>query len=119
MDDTLAQRWNSVVRPRDVVYHCGDVGDLSILKRLNGRIYLIRGNKDSLPLKVYLRYFEDIHSMYIVDSMILTHIPVYKTQNTANIHGHLHSRNIADPYYINVCVDQCAYTPINMEAFRR
>ena len=53
LDEYIIERWNSVVRPEDVVYHLGDVGKFSseedaeqIIKRLNGDKYLIMGNHD-------------------------------------------------------------------------
>jgi calcineurin-like phosphoesterase family protein len=54
-DEVLIHNWNKVVAPNDEVYHLGDVfrvrnGNVeeyrSILKRLNGRKYLILGNHD-------------------------------------------------------------------------
>ena len=57
MDETMKKRWNSVVRPQDVVIHCGDFCDgkgkhafTNIIKyrcQLNGRIGLILGNHDN------------------------------------------------------------------------
>jgi calcineurin-like phosphoesterase family protein len=52
MNADLVERWNSVVRPNDLVYHLGDVAfgalddSLSNINRLNGRKILIPGNHD-------------------------------------------------------------------------
>lgn len=51
-DERLVKQWNTVVGPRDTVYHLGDVcwgtrkDRYAILGRLNGKIHLIRGNHD-------------------------------------------------------------------------
>lgn len=53
MNEEIVKRWNSVVKPDDLVYHLGDVmlmdneKGLEYLKRLNGQIYIIRGNHDT------------------------------------------------------------------------
>ena len=52
-DEAIIQNWNSLVKPDDIVYHLGDVmlnddeHGLKCLQRLNGHIYLIRGNHDT------------------------------------------------------------------------
>ena len=52
MDETMVERWNSVVKAKDTVYHLGDVaiprGGLANLVKCNGRKILIRGNHDCL-----------------------------------------------------------------------
>ena len=65
MDETIITNWNSVVKHDDLVYHLGDVGfgDIkNVLRRLNGRIILIRGSHDKSALQVPER-FEKISSL--------------------------------------------------------
>lgn len=57
MNEDIISRWNSTVKPNDVVYHHGDFslrlsnGKIpNLLKRLNGKIHLILGNHDSLSV---------------------------------------------------------------------
>ena len=51
MNEAIIERWNSVVKNDDVVYHLGDVVmghyDANVLTRLNGLIRFIRGNHDT------------------------------------------------------------------------
>jgi len=62
MDETMIERWNSVVGKKDTVYHLGDVGLRSpghlraILERLNGTIHLVLGNHDKVALKCVDRF---------------------------------------------------------------
>lgn len=54
MNETLIERWNSRVKKGDRVYHLGDVAlgrpeaAAEILGRLNGQIFLIRGNHEKV-----------------------------------------------------------------------
>ena len=62
MDEELIRIWNETVSMEDEVYHLGDVSlttpekTLNVLNRLNGKIYLIRGNHEkSVLTKEYTR----------------------------------------------------------------
>lgn len=52
MNEYIVNKWNSIVRKDDIVYHLGDVGFGStdelkeLVGRLNGTKILIRGNHD-------------------------------------------------------------------------
>ena len=52
MNEYIIQKWNSVVKKDDTVYHLGDVGFGSLqevknlVERLNGTKILLRGNHD-------------------------------------------------------------------------
>lgn len=136
MDEIMVQRWNSVVKPTDKVYHLGDVvinrKSLSILHRLNGDKVLIRGNHDIFKLEDYTRFFRDVRGCHVLDGMILTHIPVHEEslgRFGVNIHGHLHYRRVVtrkhagateviDPRYHCVSVEHTDYTPIALEVVK-
>lgn len=53
MNETIVERWNTVVGERDMVYHLGDIAlsdteaAIPYIKALNGHIIWIRGNHDS------------------------------------------------------------------------
>jgi len=137
MDEHMVDKWNSVVKLWDKVYHLGDVAfpkkSLDILGRLNGRKILIKWNHDIYPIKDYIKYFDDIRACHIIDKTILTHIPIHVDQMwerfTLNIHGHTHEQNVwryyqwndeydnkyslylDDDLYKCVCVEQIDYTP--------
>lgn len=124
-DEAMVERWNSVVSPKDKVYHLGDVyinrAARHILDRLNGTKVLIKGNHDIFGLENYLPYFKDIRAYHRLEGYILSHIPIHPVSLTGtrgNIHGHLHRYNVVtneglpDLRYRNVCVEQIDYTPI-------
>lgn len=127
MDEAMIERWNSVVRMNDKVYHLGDVvinrKALKTLERLNGDKVLIKGNHDIFKLEDYTPYFRDIRSYHVLNGMIMSHIPVHEESIArfgVNIHGHLHSNRVKkdgviDPNYFNVSVEQIDFTPISLE----
>lgn len=126
MDEALVSNWNSTVSSSDKVYLLGDVAmshkKLPILEQLNGTKILIKGNHDIFALKYYTPYFKDIRGSHELDGLLLTHIPVHESQKTryrGNIHGHTHDKNLPDPWYTNVSVEQIDYTPIAFEVIRQ
>lgn len=126
MDEYMVDKWNSVVRPTDHVYHLGDVvmnvNHLHIVGRLSGHKRLILGNHDDPHMKLYAPYFEKIFSSRLLDKFLLTHIPVHPEslgkKIVANIHGHVHNNTdfwSLGPRYYNACVEWHNYTPIPFE----
>ena len=127
-DEIMIERWNSVVRPNDKVYHLGDVvfnrnkGDL-ILPRLNGRKCLIKGNHDKFKPSWYMKYFYDVRGCHNLENFILTHIPVHhgsKGRFKGNLHGHIHANHLqdGDTWYWNCCVEVNDYTPISFDMIK-
>lgn len=53
MNDAIIKNWNRAIGPSDTVYHLGDVSLLrpeatkEILDRLNGKVFLVRGNHET------------------------------------------------------------------------
>lgn len=143
MDETMIERWNAKVKPHDTVYHCGDVviarKNLQLIKRLNGRKILIRGNHDIFRDDDYREVgFEQIHGVRVfVDKFILSHIPLHPDcvsgRFRVNVHGHLHANQVMetfrvtgddmypyedqriDPRYLCVCVEQTNFTPLHFD----
>lgn len=142
MDETMIERWNAIVGPKDVVYHLGDVvinrRYMTTLGRLNGRKKLVRGNHDIFATEDYFAYFEEIHGVVKLDvkgeksaSYYLTHIPIHPESIPkwcdANVHGHLHATRVLDkwgkidPRYICVSVEHTNYAPVpveNLDSYR-
>ena len=107
MDEMLISNWNETVGPEDTVFHLGDFcfGKppkwLSILERLNGRIYLIVGNHDDRGLndKVVSHFAAVSMQMRIrVDGqkIYLNHFPFLcfdgGYSNVWQLFGHVHSK---------------------------
>ena len=64
MHEVMIDRWNSVVRPNDIIYHLGDFAfgrhNIKIAERLNGKKRLIMGNHDTYSTADYLSYFDKL-----------------------------------------------------------
>jgi calcineurin-like phosphoesterase family protein len=120
MDEHMIERWNSVVRPQDHLYHLGDVVMRQqvldvVMPRLNGHKRLVRGNHDIFRTKHYTRYFDEIYGLRVLDNMIFSHIPIHPEslgRFKANVHGHLHGQHSLGGKYIDVSVEAVDYTPV-------
>lgn len=126
-DEAMVERHNLVVNDDSRVYFVGDVAfhkkDLTILRRMRGRKVLIKGNHDTLELKDYLPYFDDIRGVHQFNGIILSHYPIHPAslgKAKINVHGHLHYRKVMtefneeDKRYFNVSVECINYTPISI-----
>lgn len=138
-DEAMIQRWNSVISPRDKIYHLGDVAlktsSLEVLSRLNGRKILISGNHACANAKRLLNYFEDVRGAFfhhgdsaMRGGLIFTHIPVHPSclsgHYLGNVHGHLHYNRVldadgnVDQRYFNCCVELHNFTPVPFETVK-
>ena len=133
MDEEMVKRWNDRVRPNDKVYHLGDVvinrKALGIMHRLNGDKVLIRGNHDIFRDDEYRVHFRELRAYHVLNGMILSHIPLHPEslgRFGVNIHGHTHAnrimgysmdldKEVIDPRYHCVCVEQTDFAPILFE----
>ena len=149
MDEAMIERWNAKVGPHDVVYHLGDVvinrKFLHLVKRLNGKKRLVRGNHDIFKDQDYRDVgFDSLYGVRVfTDKFILSHIPLHPDCIThrfkANVHGHLHANEVTrqvanadwytqgplkddgpyttqiDPRYLCVSVEHTNYEPLSFE----
>ncbi len=117
MDETLINRWNEKIGPNDDVYHLGDVGLChpgrlrEILDRLNGNIYLIKGNheKSALACRYRFEWIRDYYELVIDDSeaprgrqlIVLFHYAIRewntKHWGSYQLYGHSHGSLPDDP----------------------
>lgn len=125
-NEILIQKWNSVVKKRDLVYVVGDIcmknpDGLNIMSRLIGRKILVRGNHDRYwNTREYLQYVDEIHGMIKYKRHWITHCPIHPQElfGKNNVHGHVHTNTVLDENgkrddrYINVCVEACNGVPV-------
>jgi calcineurin-like phosphoesterase family protein len=126
MDEHMIERWNSVVRPQDKIYHLGDVAmrreKVALLARCNGHKRLIKGNHDTYVLKTYTQFFDEIYSYRVLDNIIFSHIPIHPEslgRFGANVHGHIHANQSPAGAYYNVSVEAVDYTPVSLEDLKK
>lgn len=122
MDEALVERWNEVVGDNDRVYLLGDVAfnnrTIEIVRRLSGRIVLVKGNHDQLKIDKYVDLFDDVRAVVQKKGFVMTHVPIHPQcmdRWGVNIHGHLHANQIDDPRYVCVSVERNNFYPVNLQ----
>ncbi len=140
MNETLIQRWNEKVGPKDDVFHLGDVGLCSpaelkpILDRLNGNIFLVKGNheKSAVACKDRFTWVKDYYELKVDDPeakggrrlLILFHYAMRTWRSSHHgsfqLYGHSHGNLPDDPEAraIDVGVDCHDFYPISYEEVR-
>ena len=98
-EEEAIAKWNSVVKPTDLVLYVGDFCDggeddlRKYRKRLNGSIVLVKGNHDKLPDEVYESVFQGVHTELVIEdlNLVLHHEPDIEGQTgIRQIYGHIH-----------------------------
>lgn len=135
MNEELIKRWNEKVSPKDEVYHLGDLSlgnadfTKEVLDRLNGKIYLIKGNHDKSTLSYPKRFewIKDYHELYVDlqngkrQKVILMHyaMKVWNGSHRGNwqLYGHSHGTlpDENDRLQFDVGVDCHDFYPISVE----
>lgn len=133
MNEHIVDKWNSVVKPGDRVYHLGDVWmgpsthteRASLWNRLNGSKTLIVGNHDDIKYMSKGGFFRKIQMWRTWNDkpLLFTHVPVHESciqervleKGGINVHGHTHLRGSPDGPYKSVCCELVNYTPVNLE----
>jgi calcineurin-like phosphoesterase family protein len=141
MNDKIVENWNNKVKSDDEVYHLGDVAFgndeqiKSILNKLAGKIYLIKGNHDKghiNKIKYRFEWIKDYFELKIKDVeigfeqwLIMSHYPFYqwngKHYGSIMLHGHVHSKSniFKEPCLVDVGVDANNFSPINFEDIKK
>lgn len=131
MNEFMIEEWNKSLTNQDIIFHLGDFGfvnNTNILKRLKGRIRLIKGNHDNLN-KESLSRFEWVKDYYKLEienlKIILFHYPIMnwdcKTYNSIHLHGHSHNKtnNITNELRYDVGVDANNFAPISLSQLKQ
>jgi calcineurin-like phosphoesterase family protein len=128
MDRQMIERWNSVVKPGDEVWHLGDFAVrqpaervMSLLMTLHGRKYLVTGNNDDAEVTGSAGWTSvQAYAEVTVDgaSLVLCHYP-FRTWNgmgkgSINLHGHSHGRLRQLPRQFDAGVDVWDFQPVTL-----
>ncbi len=133
MNEYIIQKWNSVVKKEDTVYHLGDVGFglvqevKSLVERLNGTKILLKGNHDfKIETNTWKEIgFSEVYKKKIVlGNLLLTHAPTEQVgENQINIFGHIHDKLLDERFekknHICVSCDVVDYTPVSAEMLNK
>ena len=134
-DESLIQNWNSVVKKTDQIYHLGDIAfgqpeflRKNILDRLNGKIYLIKGNHDkALKKEIFSSKFEWVKDYFELNiqipekkRLVLCHYHFLtwnkKLFGSWHLYGHSHqTENKQEDLSYDVGVDANEYRPVHID----
>lgn len=136
MNEYIINQHNSIVESDDIVIFLGDFSFKKssikeLLEQMNGHKYLLLGNHDENDLtRCYgILGFEGIFTSSVkINDNFLSHYPLYEKQfddtnfkllakefnnsNGINYHGHIHTKEIGEKPYINVCCEAQGYKPL-------
>lgn len=140
MNEAIIEKWNSVVKPDDIVFHLGDITltdtakGLECFKRLNGQISVVWGNHDSPARQELIEKMPIITLGYAHQLKIgkwtfyLSHYPTLTAnyncnkhfrQNVINFHAHTHQKtnflNPTNPFMYHVGMDSHNCTPVHID----
>ena len=119
MNENMITQWNSQITPTDTVYSLGDFSFLNaenteeILRRLNGRKHLIKGNHDHWITPATSKYFESISDYKVLSidkkKIILFHFPIAEWDKmhygSFHFYGHVHGGLTVPGRAIDVGID--------------
>ncbi len=99
-DELINTNWKAMIKPEDLVIHCGDVAFTfvklkELLTSLPGRKVLVMGNHDAHTVTWYMdNGFDFACKALVLGNILFTHHPVevLPVRCDFNIHGHLHNR---------------------------
>ena len=113
-DEYIINAINKIIKPTDTLIHLGDVGNVEMVRRLNGHKELILGNHDQRPIKEYLGYFAKVHEtpFYFKKNIMLSHEPHPVPEGVLNVHGHLHGAKLNSANHLNISAWCVGYKPI-------
>jgi calcineurin-like phosphoesterase family protein len=129
MDEVMRERWNSIVRPGDTVFHLGDFAFAdheTYLQRLNGQKRLTLGNHDHKNRVRKAKGWNTIDSLLHVTvadiPLVLCHyaLRVWNRSHHGAIHlyGHSHGNLPGDSQSCDVGVDCWSFAPVSLDEIK-
>jgi calcineurin-like phosphoesterase family protein len=116
LDAVIRENWMRMVGPDDIVWHLGDVGDVSHLEGLPGEKHLVVGNdggeREARRSTHFVTAVNRQSMIWDGADVELTHKPTDARSAGYVLHGHLHAEEHPDPRYTCVSVDLCDFGPI-------
>jgi len=125
--ELIIKNWNNAIGYDDVVLHLGDFAfgnketTNMISSRLNGNIYMIRGNHDRHGKQWYKDVGITVVPSFMTkiegtsDTLYFTHRPIRNKMDGINIHGHMHQNAwFINGNFVNVSVEVTNYKPVKL-----
>ena len=124
--DLIIENWNRFIQPGDTVFHLGDLtlgkkeDSEALIPRLNGMLYLLRGNHDRRGKAFYqslgITLVKDpLSAEYGYNlKLVFSHCPIVPLPpNLLNLHGHIHNNPAPELglRHINMSIEVREYRP--------
>jgi calcineurin-like phosphoesterase family protein len=145
MNEHMIEKWNSVVKEGDIVYHLGDVvmglnsqeWFKSNWPRLKGSKRLIVGNHDDIKFLSSGGFFKKVQMWRMMPEfgLLFSHVPIHESglkylkdrsgiypddcETLVNVHGHTHQHGSPEGPYLSTCVELRDYTPVHIEDLQK
>jgi len=139
MDNAIIKNWNSRVRPKDWVYHLGDLAFnfkhntdrvIEIVNSLNGKITWIYGNHDKYVKKLLPKFKNIIEACdykelkFNKEFIVMSHYPFERWNKSHhgsfNLFGHVHGTMPFDHKIkrVDVGVDSWDFKPVSFRSIQ-
>jgi calcineurin-like phosphoesterase family protein len=91
------------------------------IARRNGKVWVTGNCTDHFSMRQLVDAYDEVYSLFKYKNMWLSHAPIHpdELRGRVNIHGHTHYHVIDDSRYLNVCMEQIDYTPIELHELRK
>ncbi len=127
-EQCLLYNWNSIVKPKDIVYYLGDIamtqnGAISALTKMNGIKIFILGNHDFRFKNIIKQYCREVHNLCDIrigqQKITLCHYAM-RVWNCSHhgawcVHGHSHGTLPSLGKSYDVGVDSNNFKPVSFE----
>jgi len=126
--EVIKENYHKVVTKRDKVFFLGDVAfTQECLEDVGTWVgeckVLIVGNHcvDNIPMSEIVKHFDEVYSLLKYKEYWLSHAPIHPNElrGKYNLHGHVHYASLDDPRYLNCCLENTDYVPIDLSEVRR
>ncbi len=125
MNETIITNWNKVISKDDLVIHGGDFAfghednTINILKELNGKIHLVKGNHDKSYKRSKELGFIDCTEYWFHSGILVYHYPLRVRKDLYNeckifLYGHVHFKTVKLEKSKNICCEVINYIPTEM-----
>ncbi len=124
--DLIIENWNRWIHPNEIVFHLGDLAlgkkedAEALIPRLNGKLFLMRGNHDRRSVSFYNRFgITMVKDPYQMETdtglkLIFSHRPIVPLPpGLLNLHGHVHNNPTPGlgSRHINLSIEVRQYRP--------
>lgn len=128
-NNVIIDNYCNTILKRDTVYFLGDICfdkySLDVIRKLPGLKRLVLGNHENQYGKFrtaeLFDVFDKVYGLHTRKHVWLSHAPIHpdELRGKPNLHGHVHDKTIKDPRYVNVCLENTKYYPVDFQELKQ